>query len=116
MFINTSSDEGASDLAQLIRFSNEVRTSKPARASRWQRVNQINEEAETTISTESFAILDGYASPFTPLREGDLKALAALFDREDSDEIETNITSYLLLLWPDPGWENDRFDFLREYL
>ena len=116
MFISTSSEEDASNLAELICFSNEVTSSKPARASRWQRVNQINQEADTTIGTESFAILDGYASPFTPLRERDIKALTELFDREDSDEIETNIISYLLLLWPDTGWENDIFDFLGEYL
>lgn len=116
MFISTFSDEGASDLAELIRFSNEVTISKPARASGWERVNHTDEGADTRFSTESFAILDGYASPFTPLREGDLKALAALFEREDSDEIETNITNYLLLLWPDTYWEDDPFDFLREYL
>lgn len=113
MFISTSSDEGASDLAELIRFSRKVTTSKPARTSRWQRVNQTENEASATLSIESSATLDGC----TPsLREGDTKALAALFDREDSDEIETDISKYLRLLWPEPCWEDDPFDFLREYL
>ncbi|MFB2923181.1 MULTISPECIES: hypothetical protein [Aerosakkonema] len=116
MFISTSSDEGASDLAELIRFSRKVTTSKPARTSRWQRVNQIENEASATLSTESSATLDGCTPSLTSLREGDTKALAALFDREDSDEIETDISKYLLLLWPEPCWEDNPFDFLREYL
>lgn len=39
-----------------------------------------------------------------------------LFDREDSEEIEADIRSNLLLRTPEPCWEDDPFDFLREYL
>jgi hypothetical protein len=53
---------------------------------------------------------------FTSLRERDWKALTELFDREDADEFEADINSYLLLLTPEPCWEDDPFDFLREYL
>ncbi len=59
---------------------------------------------------------DVYAIPLTALRERDWKVLAELFDRGDSDEIEADINSNLLLMIPEPCWEDDPFDFLREYL
>jgi hypothetical protein len=57
-----------------------------------------------------------YAPPFTSLRERDWKVMIELFDREDSEEIEADIKSNLLLRTPEPCWEDDPFDFLREYL
>jgi hypothetical protein len=56
------------------------------------------------------------ASSLTSLRERDLTALIELFDRDDGDEIETDIHANLLWLIPEPCWEDDPFDFLREYL
>ncbi|WP_442936539.1 hypothetical protein [Nostoc sp.] len=50
------------------------------------------------------------------LRERDWTALIELFDREDGDEIEADIDSSLFWLIPEPCWEDDPFDFLREYL
>lgn len=57
-----------------------------------------------------------YAPVFTSLRERDWKVLIELFDRHDSDEIEADISTNLLLMMPEPCWEDDPFDFLREYL
>lgn len=57
-----------------------------------------------------------YAPAFTSLRERDWKVLTELFDRQDCDEIEADINNNLLLLMPEPCWEDDPFDFLREYL
>jgi hypothetical protein len=57
-----------------------------------------------------------YAPVFTSLKERDWKVLLEMFDREDIDEIETDINSKLLLMIPEPCWEDDPFDFLREYL
>ena len=57
-----------------------------------------------------------HAPPVLPLRERDWKVLTELFDRGDSDEIEANINSQLLWMIPEPCWEDDPFDFSREYL
>lgn len=50
------------------------------------------------------------------LRERDWTALIELFDRNDADEIQADISCSLLWLIPEPCWEDDPFDFLREYL
>ncbi|WP_017651084.1 hypothetical protein [Fortiea contorta] len=57
-----------------------------------------------------------YAAPSIALRKRDWKALIELFDRDDVDEIEADVHGSLLLLPPEPCWEDDPFDFLREYL
>ncbi|QLE56765.1 hypothetical protein [Nostoc sp. TCL26-01] len=57
-----------------------------------------------------------YAPAFTSLKERDRKALIELFDRGDIDDIEADVNSNLLLMIPEPCWEDDPFDFLREYL
>ncbi|MDJ0677244.1 MAG: hypothetical protein QNJ36_17995 [Calothrix sp. MO_167.B42] len=60
--------------------------------------------------------IKAYALPLMPLRERDWKVLVQLFDREDSEEIADNINSKLLMMMPEPFWEDDPFDFLYEYL
>ena len=50
------------------------------------------------------------------LRERDWEALTSLFDRDDSDEIEDEIKSKLVWLVPEPCWEDNPFEFLREFL
>ncbi|MBD2357924.1 hypothetical protein H6G41_25485 [Tolypothrix sp. FACHB-123] len=57
-----------------------------------------------------------YAPALRSLEERDWKAMTELFDREDSDEIEADIRNSLLLMIPEPCWEDDPFDFLSEYL
>ncbi|MBG1268416.1 hypothetical protein [Nostoc sp. WHI] len=60
--------------------------------------------------------LQVYAPSLTSLRERDWTALIELFHRDDSDEIEADINRSLFWLIPEPCWEDDPFDFLREYL
>jgi len=60
--------------------------------------------------------LQVYAPSLTSLRERDWTALIELFDRDDGDEIEADISGSLFWLIPEPCWEDDPFDFLREYL
>jgi hypothetical protein len=55
-------------------------------------------------------------SSYTTLRERDWEALDSLFDRDDSDEIEAEIKSKLVWLVPEPCWEDNPFEFLREFL
>jgi hypothetical protein len=59
---------------------------------------------------------EAYAPPLSPLRDNDWKALQALFDREDSDEIEAEINGRLVLMVPEPLWGDEYYAFLREYL
>ncbi|MTJ07482.1 MULTISPECIES: hypothetical protein [unclassified Anabaena] len=55
-------------------------------------------------------------SSLNSLRERDWEALTSLFDRDDSDEIEAEIKSKLVWLVPEPCWEDNPFEFLREFL
>jgi hypothetical protein len=60
--------------------------------------------------------LDAHAPPLSPLRERDLRALDAWFDREDIDEITNEVDCVLRWLWPEPCWDEEPFEFLRDYL
>jgi hypothetical protein len=60
--------------------------------------------------------LEIHSPPSNSLRQRDWKALLELFDRDDVDEIEADVHGSLLLLPPEPCWEDDPFDFLREFL
>jgi len=59
-----------------------------------------------------------------PLRHSDRAALATLFDAEVWDEVNADIDNALLVLWPEPCWEDDpfrvyddsAFEFLAEFL
>ncbi len=116
MLISQSPDEGALALAELVRFSEKVAASETARVSRFPRVKRTKQPTTDQLSTEQSRSQSSYASPLKALRERDLQALAALFDGENGDRIETEIASYLLMLWPDPCWEEDAYDFLGEFL
>lgn len=43
---------------------------------------------------------------YAPLNERDWEAMTQLFDRQDSDEIETDINSKLRMVIPEPCWED----------
>ncbi|UZQ56162.1 hypothetical protein OOK60_08960 [Trichothermofontia sichuanensis B231] len=61
-------------------------------------------------SLRSFAVL------IAPLRDRDIKALDTLFHYDGIEEVEADIAQVLLTLFPEPCWEDDPFEFLREYL
>lgn len=68
---------------------------------------------QDTAESEQFS---GHAQPISPLRERDINALSDLFQRADMFEVEADINSRLLQLLPEPCWEDDPFDFVREFL
>lgn len=72
--------------------------------------------SSTTLRVNYSNNLQVYAPSLTSLRERDWTALIELFDRDDGDEIEADIDRSLFWLIPEPCWEDDPFDFLREYL
>lgn len=81
----------------------------PERETEWR-----SPEAEG--AWELASLLTSYAAPLAPMRDRDLKALGSLFEREDIQDVETDIIRNLLARWPEPCWDDDPFDFLQEYL
>lgn len=68
------------------------------------------------VSPQASETVGSYASPLAPLRERDLQALVQWFQREDMYAIETDLNQMLLQLLPAPCWDDDAFEFLREFL
>lgn len=58
----------------------------------------------------------GYTAQLLPLRDRDLRTLVDLFTSDEIDAIEADIHHNLTRLLPEPCWEDDPFDFLKEYL
>ncbi|UBF25229.1 hypothetical protein K9N68_26985 [Kovacikia minuta CCNUW1] len=78
---------------------------------------QPNGQSRVTIPhTPGLEPVDSYADPLAPLREQDLKALTAWFERDDMTEIAADVQQRLVQFAPEPCWEDDPFDFLREFL
>lgn len=67
-------------------------------------------------SQRSHGSLRSFAVLIAPLRDRDIKALDTLFHCDGIEEAEADITQVLLALFPEPCWEDDPFEFLREYL
>jgi hypothetical protein len=51
-----------------------------------------------------------------PLRQRDEQVLTELFRQEGIEAIEEDIVCNLLSRYPEPCWEDDPFEFLKEYL
>jgi hypothetical protein len=73
---------------------------------------------KSTQSDNNFLVqaVSTHASPLAPLNDRDLRELVVLFDRKDSDEIEADVISKLNMLYPEPSWDEEPYDFLQEYL
>jgi hypothetical protein len=68
-----------------------------------------------------------YGAQLDPWRDRDLTALAEVFDGEDLESIDADVSKALKVLWPEPCWEDNWFetwqdegdrelDFLSEFL
>lgn len=57
-----------------------------------------------------------HADPLSPLRARDIEALLDLFSHQWLPEIEHDILSRLSQLVPEPPWEVEPYEFLRDYL
>ena len=57
-----------------------------------------------------------HAAPLDPLRDRDLAELMNWFQREDMTELEQDVNYRLLLLFPEPCWEEADWLFLQELL
>lgn len=72
--------------------------------------------AADAVSTASIEVVGHYAEPLSPLRHRDVKALTDLFQRDDIYAIEVDISQILLRLLPEPCWEDEPFEFLKDFL
>jgi hypothetical protein len=56
------------------------------------------------------------AAPISPMRDRDLVVMLSWFESEDMAEVEKDVNYHLLLLFPEPYWEEDDWAFLYHYL
>jgi hypothetical protein len=103
MYTPSSTDDRSGFPVELIRYSSQVENLKAQVRSR-----------DKAAKTKSYDL--GYAAILMPLNERDTKALLALFEREDIEQIEAEIDRNLFWLTPAPCWEDNPFDFLSEFL
>jgi hypothetical protein len=87
-----------------------------ARQGEIQKARQGLRGGEGLAGLTEFQQLGGHAAPLSPLRERDSKVLSDWFQRDDMVEIEADIASCLLRLLPEPCWEEDPFEFVRDFL
>ena len=80
------------------------------------KVTNLLQHSTQNLRVKPLIRLQIYAPSLTSLRQRDWNALIELFDREDGDEVESDINSNLHLMMPEPCWGDDPFDFLREYM
>lgn len=57
-----------------------------------------------------------HASPITPLRDRDSKALAEFFDCDCIQEITLDIHRYLARTYPEPCWDDEPYEFLNGFI
>ncbi|MBE7381723.1 MAG: hypothetical protein F6J95_009975 [Leptolyngbya sp. SIO1E4] len=57
-----------------------------------------------------------HASPLTPLRQRDARALDEFFKDERIQEITLDIHRNLARMYPEPCWEDEPYDFLHGYI
>lgn len=73
--------------------------------------------SETTASLYSLADLaPQLANPLAPLRDRDRQALTDMFDHQHMVAIEADILTRLSYLVPEPPWDIEPYEFLREFL
>jgi hypothetical protein len=85
-------------------------TNESSLTNPWRNAPSLTQPRRTT------SLLSAPAAPIAPMRERDTTALLDFFDREDILEVERDINYHLLLLFPEPYWEEDDWEFLQDHL
>lgn len=70
---------------------------------------------DTIVPASGYAPFN-YADPLSPLKERDETALTELFQGGDMVAIEADISHCLLQLLPEPCWEDNPLEVLKEFL
>ncbi|MEC4986080.1 MAG: hypothetical protein SAJ37_16680 [Oscillatoria sp. PMC 1068.18] len=113
LLFSDSSREKSAFPQELVEFSAKVAAVRASQSikSNWESDRYVD-----------FGVPCFHAPPIMPLNHRDLVALAGLFEREDIEDIETNLSEVLLSCLPEPCWEervseqSENFDFLADYL
>jgi hypothetical protein len=108
-------------LTQLIEFSKKA-AEKPSR--RWRRFlsTSVQSQPDRGISegdrpvVHSLDFSMGGAEPLSALKERDTQALAELFEDEEIEAIQADVLLCLSFLTPAPCWDEESFEFLKEFL
>ncbi|WP_228035007.1 hypothetical protein [Oculatella sp. LEGE 06141] len=130
MFSTMPDYSGDASLAELLQYSSTVLLRKRSTpllrphqdADQLSSANWCNDSVSELVSLDLLSeqpLADGYisyAAPLMPLRERDMKAMAELFDHDEIEAIEANITASLCNMLPEPCWDDDPFGFLKDYL
>lgn len=98
---------------ELIEFSTQAATKKRSQPSMSWTSRQTEVRSQSWLS-KSYG--SEHAAPIMPLRERDIEALSGYFDHDHIQEIEADVIRNLLIRWPEPCWEDEPLDFLRDYL
>ncbi|MCT7953800.1 hypothetical protein [Laspinema palackyanum] len=108
-------------VTQLLEFSQKAAVSKPSRL--WRRFfpSKIEPQSDLEIASSdftanSFEFSTEAAEPLSALKERDTKALAELFEDEEIEAIQADILLCLSFLSPAPCWDEQAFEFLKEFL
>lgn len=96
----------------LIRFSTQVVEQPGYRRQR----RKISRTPAPAIHGDWSPSLLGYSSPLSALRERDVHALVDIFADEHLPEVEADIHQYLGRLYPEPCWEVEPYEFLKDLL
>lgn len=128
MFVTSPDNDSDSSLAELLEYSSRARLQKTLlqTTSEQTPVQNVPTQSDMRLEewndsprldqTEPNLNFESYSAPSAALREQDLRSLEELFGQDGIEQIEADILHNLTLLSPAPCWEDDPFDFLREYL
>jgi hypothetical protein len=89
------------------------RVAEPAEPDKLQDGTVCKGEARLQLTPER---VGHYAEPLSPLKERDIVALADLFPPDQMQTVEADVNRLLLRLLPEPCWEENPFEFLKDFL
>lgn len=106
---------------QLLEFSKKAAVAKPSR--RWRRFFPSNSDPESDLAIGSSDLTANAwdfstvaAEPLSALKERDTQALTELFEDEEIEAIQADVLLCLSFLSPAPCWDEEAFEFLKEFL
>lgn len=126
MFVTSSDPDGNLSLTELLEYSSKAslkknfeRSPHPLATAPAQPDTRLGDWASDLANLDQFQPQQSFLRNPTPsmaLRGRDLEALEELFEHEEIEQIQADILHNLARLSPELCWEDDPFDFLREYL
>lgn len=116
-----SNHDSDSSLSELIQFSTRALFRKAVQVTEDGSQVALGQTGWVTLKDsnadfKNAEIETGGAATLMPLRDRDLAVLAELFKQDQIEEIEADILYNLLQRCPEPCWEDDPMEFLKEFL